>query len=50
MVYSLQFRRNMSDCGQTQYDDLFLLRWLRGKNINFNLSIFWVAYQFDFGC
>ncbi|PNF14249.1 hypothetical protein B7P43_G12208 [Cryptotermes secundus] len=30
----MKLRRNVSDCSQSQHDDLFLLRWLRARNFN----------------
>jgi hypothetical protein len=37
---SFQFRRTMSDGGQRQFDDFYLLRWLKGKNIILKLLLF----------
>jgi hypothetical protein len=39
----------MSDGGQCQFDDLYLLRWLRGKIIISKLLLFSNADQFRFG-
>jgi len=35
----------MSDGGQRQFDDLYLLRWLKGKNIIFKAATFFNYQQ-----